>query len=227
MSGGRRHASPILGSLRFNIKTPEGLLSVTEGGPTNNVPENNVEFTTAEELVILNELAQEVASSCGFDFVPPIHLRRGRGGDWNPRIRCVRIGRSELWGDDDHLWYILAHELAHAQAEQREGHSKEFWTRLANGLKRAGRLELLRYDFGYREAALRVAEESGLPDVPKRSKFRFALGTVLEDGGRRRWKIQKRFRRAGEPHYRLNTRGWRWIASEQRILSEHTVQRFN
>ncbi|MBI4282478.1 MAG: M48 family metallopeptidase [Chloroflexi bacterium] len=166
----------------------------------------------------MNRLAQEVASSCGFDFVPPVNVRRGRGGDWNQMTRRIRIGRGELRGDDDHLWYVVAHELAHAQAERREGHSRAFWVRLANGLEHAGKLELLRYDFGYREAALRVSEEYGLPDVPKREEFRLALGTVVEDGDGRGWKIVRRFRRTGAPCYWLQTRGWRWIASEQALL---------
>ena len=94
------------------------------------------------------QLAHQVASSCGFDYVPPIRLRRGTGGDWNPTLRCVRIGRGELEGDHDHIWYIVAHELAHAQAELREGHTRAFWVRLANGLAHAGKIEFLRYDFG-------------------------------------------------------------------------------
>ena len=171
------------------------------------------------ESAYVNRLAQEVASSCGFDFVPPIHLRRGRGGDWDPMIRCVRIGRGELEGDDNHLWYIVAHEVAHAQAERTEGPSKVFWVRLANGLEHAGRLELLRYDFGYREAALRVSQEYGLADVPKRKEFKLAIGTVVYDGDGRRWRVVRRFRRAGEPYYRLKTRGWHWITSEQVLLS--------
>jgi hypothetical protein len=123
-----------------------------------------------------------------------------------------------LDGDGNHLWYIVAHEMAHAQTELREGHSKAFWVRLADGLEHAGRLELLRYDFGYREAALRVSEEYGLSDVPKRKGFKLALGTVVKDVGGRRWKVVRRFRRAGEPYYRLKTRGWRWTTSEQVLL---------
>ena len=132
--------------------------------------------------------------------------------------RRIRIGRGELEGDDDHLWYIMAHELAHAQGEGRENHSRAFWVRLANALEHADKLELLRYDFGYKEAAIRISEERGLPEVPKRKEFRLALGTVVEDSNGRIWEIVRRFRRAGAPYYRLKTRGWRWTAPEQVLL---------
>lgn len=171
----------------------------------------------------VNRLAQEVASSCGFDFVPPIQIRRGAGGDWNPASRCIRIGRVELRGDEEHLWYVVAHELAHAQAERREGHSRAFWVRLADGLEHAGRLELLKYGFGYREAALRVSEEYGLANVPKRNEFKLVIGAVVDNGDGRRWKVVRRFRRAGSPYYGLKTRGWRWTTSEQSLLSHLTV----
>ena len=132
--------------------------------------------------------------------------------------RHIRIGRGELRGDSNHLWYIVAHELAHAQAKQREGHSRTFWVRLANGLEHACRLALLRYDFGYREAALRVSEEYGVPDVPRRKEFRLSVGDIVKNGDGREWKVVRRFRRAGAPYYRLETRGWRWITSEQILL---------
>ncbi len=166
----------------------------------------------------LTRLAHEVAASCRFQFVPSVRLRRGKGGDWNP-VNChIRIGRAELRGEPDRLWYLLAHELAHAQVANREGHSGKFWARLAEGLRIGGRLELLRYDFGYREGALRVAEEYGVLDVPGIQKFRFSVSDVVEDRDGRRWKIFRRFRRGGVPHYRLATRGWRWVSSEESLI---------
>ena len=174
--------------------------------------------TGIEQSEYVNRLAHEVASICGFEFVPPVHLRRGRGGDWNPMNRRIRIGRGELRGDQDHLWYIMAHELAHAQAERKEGHPRAFWVRLANGLEHAGRLELLRYDFGYREAALRISEDYSVPNVPRRREFRVSLGAIVEDSDGRGWKVVRRFRHAGTPYYRLETRGWRWTTSEQVLL---------
>jgi len=173
----------------------------------------------SEEAAYVSRLAQEVASSCGFDFIPPIHLRCGGGGDWNPMTGCVRIGRRELAGDDNHLWYIVAHELAHAQAKRREGHSRSFWVRLANGLQHAGRLILLRYGYGYRETVIGVAKEYGLPDVPKRKEFKLAVGTFANDAEDRKWMIGRRFRRGGAPYYRLKTRGWRWVISEEELLN--------
>ena len=173
----------------------------------------------------MRQLAHEVASSCGFDYVPPFLLRRGKGGDWNPKLRYVRIGRRELEGDDQHLWYVMAHELAHAQTRQREGHSKQFWNRLANGLVQAGKLELLRFDFGYKEAALGVAEEHGLSNVPKRGEFKLAIGTIVDDVDGRRWKVERRFRRARAPYYRLKARGWVWTTSEMDLLSRGAIDR--
>jgi hypothetical protein len=173
-----------------------------------------------EETAYLTWLAQDVATSCGFDFVPPFCLRRGRGGDWNPALRYIRIGRRELSGDCDYLWYIVAHELAHAQAEQREGHSRTFWLRLSIGLEHANRLSLLKYGYIYRETAMHVAEEYGLPDVPIRQEFKLPIGSTVNDNAGRKWKIERRFRRAGAPYYRLKTRGWRWTTSESALLSE-------
>ena len=167
----------------------------------------------------LRILAQEVALSCGFAFVPPVYLRRGKGGDWDPENHRIRIGRGEIDGDPDHLWYVLAHEVAHAQAEGREGHSRTFWVRLADGLKHARRLGLMRYDFGYREAVLRIAGEYGVPDVPGRQEFRLSVGDIVQVCDRRRWKVIRRFRRAGVPHYRLETRGWRWVTSQTSLLA--------
>ena len=180
--------------------------------------------TEPEESVSLSRLAQQVAASCGFSFVPAVRLRRGRGGDWNPTTRLIRIGRGELRGDHGHLWYVLAHELAHAQAELRKGHSRAFWVRLAKGLEHAGRLELLRYGFGYRETVLRVAEEYGLQDVPRRAKFKLSPGTVVDDGEGRRWRVVRRFRRAGAPYYQLKTPGWSWITAEQALPVQRMAQ---
>ena len=166
----------------------------------------------------LTRLAYEVAASCSFRFIPPIHLRRGTGGDWNRANRHIRIGRAEMQSEQDRLWYLLAHELAHAQGNGREGHSRKFWVRLANGLKLAARLELLRYDFGYREGVLRVAEEYGVPEVPRLQMFQFSVGDVVVDRDGKPWKVYRRFRRAGVPHYRLVIRGWRWVSSEDGLL---------
>ena len=173
----------------------------------------------------MNRLGQDVAFGCGFKIVPPIHLRRGRGGDWNPKNLLIRIGRLELSGDPDYLWYILAHELAHAQAEKRESHSRTFWLRLAKALDHAGKLELLKYGYAYRETAMSVAAEYGLTDVPKRRTFKLAVGTTIDDSTGRRWKIYERFRRAGQPFYRLSTRGWRWTPSESALLPEVGIDR--
>ena len=174
----------------------------------------------SENSAYVIRLAQEVGSSCGFDLMPPIYVRRGRGGDWNPKTRCIRIGRGDLSGDREYLWYIMAHELAHAQAEGREGHSRGFWLRLGSGLKNAGKLNLLRYSYGYRETAIRVAEEYGLPDVPMPKSFKLAVGSTFDDSAGRKWKIQSRFRRAGEPYYRLKTRGWHCAISEIALISK-------
>ena len=167
----------------------------------------------------LSQLAREVAEACGYAFVPPTKLRRGQGGDWRPQEGLIRIGRASL-RDDDRLWGLLAHELAHAQASQRERHSMDFWRRFAEGLQRAGRLELLRYEFGYREGAMRVAREFGLIDVPGRQPFRLSLGASVKTEDGHQWRVRRRFRIAGEPIYRLTTRGWRWVVSEQ-ILMAH------
>ncbi len=173
---------------------------------------------SANRALDLPRLACEVAASCSFLFIPPVHLRRGKGGDWDPVARRIRIGRAEMQSDLDRLWYLLAHELAHAQGNGREGHSRKFWVRLAEGLRLAARLELLRYDFGYREGVLRVAEEYGVPEVPRLQMFLFSVADVVEDRDGKRWKVLRRFRRAGAPHYRLTTRGWRWVSSEDGLL---------
>ncbi|MSQ21834.1 MAG: hypothetical protein EXR53_00790 [Dehalococcoidia bacterium] len=166
----------------------------------------------------LTQLAHEVAASCSFQFIPPIYLRRGKGGDWDPVNRHIRIGRAEMQSDHDRLWYLLAHEIAHAQGNGHEGHSRSFWVRLADGLRLGAQLGLLRYDFGYREGALLVAEEYGVPDVPPLQTFRFAVADVVKDSGGKQWKVYRRFRKAGVPHYRLATRGWRWVITEEGLL---------
>ena len=126
-------------------------------------------------------------------------------------------------GDPDYLWYIVAHELAHAQAEKSESHSIAFWLRLGKALDHAGKVELLRYGYAYRETAMRVAEEYGLADVPKRRRFKLAVGTTIDDSTGKKWKIYGRFRRAGQPFYRLRTRGWRWTSSESVLLTEDGI----
>lgn len=118
------------------------------------------------------------------------------------------------------MWYLIAHELAHAQAKGNEGHSRAFWKRLADGLKQAGRIELIRLDFGYREGALRTARECALEDVPARSEFSFEIGHGLVDRQGKSWVVERRFRRAGRPHYRLVSPGWSWRVPEEQLLLE-------
>ena len=120
----------------------------------------------------------------------------------------------------DHLWHVMAHELAHAQAEDSEGHSMAFWRRLASGLKRAGRLELLRFDFEYREGALRVAREYRMADLPSPRGFMLKIGELIVDEENRRWRVQRRYRRGGRPHYRLEAPGWIWKGSEEEVLKK-------
>ena len=165
----------------------------------------------------LQELAEQVADACRFLFVPPVLLRRGAGGDWSPVRKTIRLGRKDVDKGGDRLWYTLAHELAHAQTESREGHSAAFWRTLAEGLKHAGRLDLLQLDIGYREGALRVAREYGLPDLPPRRVFLFKLGDSVVDDKSRRWTVRRRFRRGGRPVYRLQKPGWTWAAPEERL----------
>ncbi len=165
----------------------------------------------------LAKLVSAVASSCGFDFVPPVALRRGGGGDWSPTVRAIRVGIQEWRASGDRLWYVVAHELAHAQTEENEGHSRGFWKRLAGGLLAAGRIELIRLDFGYREGALWAAMEHGLEDVPTRGEFLFRTGQRLVDLKGKRWVVERRFRRAGRPHYRLRSPGWTWTVPENQL----------
>lgn len=167
----------------------------------------------------LNDLALQVAGSCGFPFTPVVHLRRGQGGDWLLKEQVIRIGRLEL-AAPDRLWGVLAHELAHAQAPEREGHKLIFWRRLACGLERAGKLELLRMEVGYREGALKVAREYGLSDLPPLLPFAFAVGDrmALPDGSR--WRVLQRFRRGGQPVYRLHAPGWVWTTSEEVLRTQ-------
>lgn len=169
---------------------------------------------------LLQDLGHVVADACGFAIVPRIRTRRGAGGDWSRSAKVIRIGARELSAYPDRLWHVIAHELAHAQAEAREGHSPKFWNRLAQGLKKAGRLELLRYDIGYKEGALRVARQYSLPNLPPREGFSFEVGKVISDSKRRRWVIERRFRRGGAPHYRLESPGWVWTTSEEQLIRQ-------
>ena len=89
----------------------------------------------------------------------------------------------------------------------------------------AGKLELIKYGYAYRETAMRVAEEYGLTDVPKRRRFKLAVGTTTDDSTGIPWKIYGRFRRAGQPYYRLRTRGWRWTSLESILLPEGGIDR--
>ena len=174
-----------------------------------------------DSLSRLATLSGQVAAACGFARTPPIVLRRGGGGDWSPSVGVIRIGARELGGTADRLWSLLAHELAHAQAEGREGHTRAFWCRLAEGLRQAGRLELLRLDIGYREGALRTAREYGLDGLPTIRPFAFERGDVFVDG-RRRWVIARRFRRAGAPAYRLLAPRWAWSVTEDALVRRAT-----
>ena len=167
----------------------------------------------------LCELAQIVASSCGYEVVPPMVFRRGRGGDWRPRQGIIRVGREEL-KCKDRLWGVVAHELAHAQASEAEGHSIAFWRRLAEGLRRAGRLELLRLEVGYREGALRVAREFGLSNLPEVQPFHFLLGERIETEDGNSWRVRRRFRIGGQPAYRLSSRRWLWTVSESILAAK-------
>ncbi len=148
---------------------------------------------------------------------PPFCRVGGGGGDWSPELRVIRIGIQDWRARGDRLWYVVAHELAHAQVDGKEGHSRAFWRRLSDGLKRADRLELIRHDFGYREGALWAAREFGLADVPVPSGFAFEIGTELVDQQGKHWKVKHRFRRSGRPQYRLEAPGWTWRVSEEEI----------
>ena len=172
----------------------------------------------AEIQRTLTALSGEVARACGFTHPPRRVLpRRGGGGDCSPE-GVIRIGVKELEGPPDRLWQIMAHELAHAQSRGKEHHSIAFWRRLADGLGRARRLELLRFDIGYREGALSVAREFALADLPPRRGFALRSGDVVDRGGSR-WIVRRRFRRGGQPHYCLEAPGWTWRAAEEELLS--------
>lgn len=167
----------------------------------------------------LQQLAGRVADACGFLYVPPVRLRRGAGGDWSPERKAIRVGSKDVATGGQRLWYTLAHELAHAQAESGKGHSAAFWRTLAGGLGNAGHLEFLRLDIGYREGALRVAREYGLLDLPPRRVFLFKIGDSVVDDEDRRWTIKRRFRRGGGPVYRLDSPGWTWTVPEETLAS--------
>ncbi len=173
---------------------------------------------TADQLTAL---AASVAEVCGFERVPPVVFRRGAGGDWRHTVGVIRIGRKEV-ADADRLWGVIAHELAHAQASGREAHGLVFWRRLAAGLNRAGRIELLRHDFAYREGAMKVAREYGLY-VPDTQSFAFEVGQQFTTNDGTQWRIRARFRRAGHPIYRLRSRRWVWTVSEN-LLQERLLK---
>jgi hypothetical protein len=166
----------------------------------------------------LDRLAADVAEACNFGAVPPVRLRRGSGGDWSPERGKIRLGADELRGSPERVWFLLAHELYHAQAGAREGHSMRFWRRLADGLKQTGRLELIKYDIGYREGALQVAHEYGLAGIPAVANFSLGVGEAVVDREGRRWVITRRRRRGGRPYYHLKSPGWVWTAPEGALL---------
>ena len=163
-------------------------------------------------------LISQVAEQCGFSYVPPIQVRRGAGGEWRRVSQEIRIGVKEMRQGGNRLWYVVAHELAHAQAKSAEGHSLTYWRRLAKGLIRATRMDLIRLDFGYREEALRVAREFGLQNLPPQQDFELEIGDRVTDKDLGVWEVVKRFRRAGRPHYYLERPGWHWKASEDHVL---------
>ena len=175
--------------------------------------------SSAEEE--LQTRATDVARASGFAHVPPVVFRRGLGGDWMPKERIVRIGRKEIEAPE-RLWGVLAHELAHAQATGREGHSLRFWRRLAAGLARAGRLDLLRFELGYREGALKIAREYGLSGLPEVRPFSFEVGQRLRAPDGVAWRVRQRFRRGGQPVYRLHARRWVWTVSEDFLVERLT-----
>ena len=187
--------------------------------PTQPTDIRGLELQTAK-LEELQKLARQVAKECGYSYVPQIQVRRGKGGEWHPISRVIRIGVKEVRAGGDRLWYFMTHELAHAQANEAEGHSLAYWRRLAKGLARAGRLDLIRLDFGYREGALRVAREFGLGNLPHQRNFELQIGDTVTDEDERQWRVVKRFRQAGRPRYRLERPGWRWQASEEQVLEK-------
>ena len=76
----------------------------------------------------LGDLAHEVAWACGFGSCRPFeHVGEqaltGRGG----RAPHGDQGIDEI---ADRIWYVIAHELAHAQSVAAEGHSLASWVRL-------------------------------------------------------------------------------------------------
>ena len=71
---------------------------------------------------------------------------------------------------------------------------------------------------GKGQCVLRESSASLMCRAGNRSAYPWAQGVKTEDG--RQWRVRRRFRIAGEPIYRLTTRGWRWVVSEQ-ILMAH------
>ena len=100
-----------------------------------------------------------------------------------------------------------------------ERHALAYWARLADGLKRAGRLDLLRHGISYKEGALRVAREYGLVGLPPVRQFSLEIGEVVADDNGTRWVVRRRFRRTGRPYYQLESPGWRWTDAEEAVLS--------
>jgi len=171
----------------------------------------------------LKELAHDVAAACGFGYVPSVRMRKGKGGTWNASTRRITIGNKS---PPRYVWFVMAHELAHAQGRSDEKHKLSFWRRLAAGLSRAGKLELLRQDFHYKAGCLTVAREYGMADVPATQEFTFSVGDGALIKGRQ-WCVARRYRRMGAPWYLLECqdgglRYFRWDLSEKQLL-EHAI----
>ena len=167
----------------------------------------------------LQEIARDVAAACGFSHVPSVRMRKGEGGTWNPGTRRITIGSGN---SPRYVWFVMAHELAHAQGGGREHHKLSFWRRLAAGLSRAGKLELLRHDFHYKAGCLTVVREYGMADVPATQEFTFNVGDGALIKGRQ-WCVARRYRRVGAPWYLLECqdgglRYFRWDLSEKQLL---------
>ena len=167
----------------------------------------------------LQEIARDVAAACGFSHVPSVRMRKGEGGTWNPGTRRITIGSGN---SPRYVWFVMAHELAHAQGRRGEKHKLSFWRRLAAGLSRAGKLELLRQDFHYKAGCLTVAREYGMADVPATQEFTFNVGDGALIKGRQ-WCVARRYRRMGAPWYLLECqegglRYFRWDLSEKQLL---------
>ena len=139
--------------------------------------------------------------------------------DWSRSTGVIRMGVRELTKSPERLWCVIAHELAHPESVEAGGHSLAYRARFAEGLKRAGRLDLLRRGISYREGALRVAREYGLAGLPPVWQFSSQIGEVVVDHNGTRWVVPRRFRRIGRPYYQLEFPGWRWTDAEEAVLS--------